>query len=89
MNGKTFAQLVESVLSMVLYVGGQSVRVDVVFDVCRQPSINNSETEVQAQRFRTNAWQGDTIYSSGENACAVPPTRRVSSISWLASVNYN
>ena len=35
-NNNTFAQLVGSVLSMVLYVGGQSGRVDVVFDVCRQ-----------------------------------------------------
>ena len=42
-NDKTFAQLVESVLAMVLYVGGQSGRVDVVFDVYRQPSIKDSE----------------------------------------------
>ena len=42
-NNKAFAQLAESVLSMVLYVGGQSGRFDVVFDVYRQPSITNSE----------------------------------------------
>ena len=42
-NNKTFAQLAESVLAMVLCVGGQSGRVDVVFDVYRQPSINDSE----------------------------------------------
>ena len=42
-NNKTFAQLAESVLAMVLYVGGQSGRVDVVFDVYRQPSIKDSE----------------------------------------------
>ena len=41
-NNKTFAQLVESVLAMVLYVGGQSGRIDVVFDVYRQPSIKDS-----------------------------------------------
>ena len=37
MNGnyKTCAQLVESVLYMILYVDGQSCRVDVVFDACR------------------------------------------------------
>ena len=45
MNGnyKTFAQQAESVLSMVLYVGGQSGMVDVVFAVYRQPSINDCE----------------------------------------------
>ena len=45
MNGnyKTSAQLAESVLSMVLYVGVQSGRVDVVFDAYRQPSIKDSE----------------------------------------------
>ena len=42
-NNKTFTQLAEFVLSMVLYVGGQSGRVDVVFDVYRQPSIKDSE----------------------------------------------
>ena len=67
-NNNTFAQLVDSVLSMVLYVGGQSGRVDVVFEVCRQPSIKDSETEVHAQPFSTTVWQGDTTYSIGENA---------------------
>ena len=39
-NNKPFAQLVESALSMVQYVGGQGGRVDVVFDVVyRQPSL--------------------------------------------------
>ena len=42
-NYKTFAQLTESVLSMVLYVGVQSGRVDVVFYAYRQPSIKYSE----------------------------------------------
>ena len=42
-NNKTFAQLAESVMAMVLYVGGRSGRVDVVFDVYRQPSIKYSE----------------------------------------------
>ena len=42
-NNKTFAQLAESVLAMVLYVGGQSGSVDVVFDVYRQPSTKDSE----------------------------------------------
>ena len=45
MNGynKTFAHLAECVMSMVLYVGVQSDRVDVVFDAYRQPSIKKSE----------------------------------------------
>ena len=38
-NNKIFAQVAESVLSMVLYVSGQNV----VFDVYRQPSIKYSE----------------------------------------------
>ena len=43
-NNKTFAQLAESVLSMVLYVRVQSDRVDVVFEAYRQqPSIKDSE----------------------------------------------
>ena len=42
-NNKTFAQLAESVLAMVLYMGGQSGKVDVVFDVYRQPSIKYYE----------------------------------------------
>ena len=42
-NNKIFAQLAESVLSMVLYVGVQNGRIDVVFDAYRQPSIIYSE----------------------------------------------
>ena len=88
-NNNRFAQLVDSVLFMVLYVGGQSGRVDVVFEVFRQPSIKDSETEVQAQPFSTIVWQEDTIYSIGENACAVPSTRQASSSYLLASGNYS
>ena len=43
-NNKTFAQVAESVLSTVLYVGGQSGRVDIAFDVCRQLSVKYSES---------------------------------------------
>ena len=42
-NNKTFSQLAESVLSIVLYVGVQSGRVAVVFDVYSQPSIKDAE----------------------------------------------
>ena len=42
-NNKTFAQLAESVLAMVLYVGEQSGSVDVVVDVYRQPAIRYYE----------------------------------------------
>ena len=45
-NNKTFAQLAEFVLSMTLYVGVPSGRVDVVFDAYRQPSINLACTSV-------------------------------------------
>ena len=43
-NNQKVAQLAEYVLSMVLYVGGQSGTVNVVFDVySQQPSIKDSE----------------------------------------------
>ena len=42
-NNTTFAQLVESVLPMPLYVDVQSSMADVVFDAYRQPSIKYSE----------------------------------------------
>ncbi len=43
-NNNKFAQLAEYVLSMVLYVGGQIGRVDVVFDIyCQQPFNKYSE----------------------------------------------
>ena len=68
-NNKIFAQLAESVLSMVMYVGVQNGRVDVVFDAYRQPSIKYSERlnrgaslseylMVQVQPFSTNACRG-------------------------------
>ena len=66
------AQLAESVLSMVLYVGGQSGRVDVVFDVYRQQlSIKDSE---RLNRGASTALQYkcltrvDTAYISGEHS---------------------
>ena len=51
-NNKTFAQLAESVLSLVLYVSGQSV----VFDVYRQPSIKYSERLKQLRLVFQNIW---------------------------------
>ena len=101
-NNKIFAQLVESVLSMVLYVSGQNV----FFDAYRQPSIKYSErlnrgASTSDYSFRifdgankhnpssTNPWQGNTTYSSGGNSCAVLSPRRASSICWLASGNYS
>ena len=70
-NNTKFAQLAEYVLSMVLYVGGQSGRVDVVFDVYRQqPSINDSERLTRgastALQYKCLA-RGDTAYISGEH----------------------
>ena len=74
-NNNKFAQLAEYVLSMVLYVGGQSGRVDVVFDVYRQqPSIKYSErlnrSASLALQYKCIA-RVDTAYISGE----VPSTR--------------
>ena len=42
-NNKTFAQLAESVMSLVLDDGSHSHRIDVVFDVYREMSIKNAE----------------------------------------------
>ena len=61
-NSKTFAQVAESVLSMVLYVGGQSGRVDVVFDVFRQLSVKDSESlnRGASTTLQYNCLAGDT-----------------------------
>ena len=97
MNGinKTFAHLTQSVLSMVLYVGVHNGGDDVVFDAYRQPSIKDSDrlnrgasTSVRivdsaSTTLQYKCLQGDTTYSSGDNSCAVPSTRRASS-SWMA-----
>ena len=71
-NNKCVAQLAEYVLFMVPYVGGQSGRVDVVFDIYRQqPSIKDSE---RLNRGVSTALQYkcltlvDTTYTSGENS---------------------
>ena len=90
-NNKTFAQLAESVLFMVPYVGVQSGRVDVVFDIYRQqPSIKDSErlNRGASITLQYNCLQGGTTCSNGENSCAVHSTRRASSSSWMASGNY-
>lgn len=42
-NDKTFAQLAESTLAKVLHEGGDSERIDVVFDVYKDMSIKHSE----------------------------------------------
>ena len=42
-NNKTFAQLAESVMSLVLHDGSQSHMIDVVFDVYQETSIKNAE----------------------------------------------
>ena len=56
---------------MIQYVGGQRGRVDVVFDVCHQPSINDSENDVQAQPFGINAWQvGRNIHQWRKCLCS-------------------
>ena len=86
-NNNTFAQLVESVLSRIQYVGGQRGRVDVIFDVCHQPSINDSETDVQAQPFGINAWQGAHNIHQWRK-CLCSSFNKTSSY-WLASGNYS
>ena len=70
-NNSKCAQLAEYVLSMVLYVDGQSGRVDVVFDVYhQQPSIKYSERLNRAStalQYKCIA-RVDTAYISGENS---------------------
>ena len=59
-NNKTFAQLAESVLPMVQYVGVQSSKVDGVFDAYRQPSIKYPERLNRGARttlhYKSLAW---------------------------------
>ena len=71
-NNNNFAQLAEYTLSMALYVGGQSGRVDVVIDVYRQhQSIKDSE---RLNRGASTALQYkcltrvDTAYTSGQKS---------------------
>ena len=42
---KTFAEVAESLMYMVLYEGTDSQRIDLVFDLYRDNSIKNPETE--------------------------------------------
>ena len=74
---------------MVLYVGAQSAKVDVVFEAYRQPSIKDSEILNRGANttLQFKCLHGDTTYSNGEKSCAVPSTRRASSSYWLASGN--
>ena len=67
-NNKSFAQLAESIVSMVLYVGVQSGRVD-VFDAYHQPSIKDYErlNRGAITTIQYKCLQGDTTYNSGEN----------------------
>ena len=91
-NNKTFAQVAESVLSMVLYVGGQSGRVDVVFDVFRQLSVKDSES---LSRGASTTLQykclagGHNIQQWRKFPCSSFTTRRASSSSWMAIENYS
>ena len=59
-NNNTFAQLAESVFSMVLDVGVQSGRVDVVFEAYRQTSIKDFErlTQGASTTLQYNACMG-------------------------------
>ena len=42
-DDKTFSQLAEASLTMILHEGAQSHRIDVVFDVYKEPSIKVAE----------------------------------------------
>lgn len=52
---KTFAQVAESLFSMVFHEGADSKRIDVVFDVYKKESIKNLERQNRgAQKKETN-----------------------------------
>ena len=69
-NNKTFAQLAESVLAMVLLWVDRVVglMLSLTYTASHPSKILKDLTDVQAQLFSTHVWQGDTTYSSGENS---------------------
>ena len=48
---KTFAEVAESLLCLVLHEGSNSKRIDVIFDVYKENSIKNAETEKRGAEF--------------------------------------
>jgi len=48
---KTFAEVAESLLSLVLHEGSNSTRIDVIFDVYKENSIKNAEREKRGAEF--------------------------------------
>ena len=48
---KTFAEVAESLLSLVLLEGSNSKRIDVIFDVYKENFINNAEREKRGAEF--------------------------------------
>ena len=81
-NNKTFSQLAESVLAQVMHEGGQSKRIDVIFDIYRgiHPSkIWKEQKEVQNQAFSLEILHLATIYTSGGSFYAAQQTRQTSS----------
>ena len=69
-NNKTFVQLAKSVLAMVLLWVDRVVGLilSLTYTASHPSKILKVLTDVQAQLFGTNVWQGDTTYSSGENS---------------------
>ena len=55
---KTFAAVADSLMYMVLYEGTDRQRIDVVFDVYRDNSINNSEREREGEREKRGSESG-------------------------------
>ena len=75
-NNKTFPQVAESVMSLVLHDGSQSHRTDMVFNVYQETSIKmlRGASGDQAQLFSTGTLLEATISRSGGSSCAAPTT---------------
>ena len=60
---KTFAEIADVLMSMILREGATSKRIDVVFDVYRETSIKNTEREREERGIHGNRVQKYTARS--------------------------
>ena len=79
---KTFAEIADVLMSMILREGATSKRIDVVFDVYRETSIKNTERERREGDTRessTEIYSQITEYNNGGSSYRTLRTRS----SWL------
>ena len=75
---KTFAEVAESLMYMVLNEGTDSQRIDVVLDVYGDNSIKNPETEKRGSQTDMNSETGrqTTRYINAGNSCPISKINR-------------